>query len=45
MMFNDIVPAQTISQFLDSRLALKDWPANIPAQYTEGVRGFVELIH
>lgn len=44
-MFSDILPARTISQFHDSRLELKNWPMNAPADFDEGVWKFIELNH
>lgn len=44
-MFSDILPARIISQFHDSRLDIKDWPLNTPAEFSEGVRKFIELNH
>lgn len=45
IMFSDILPAQTISQFHDSRLDIKDWPLNTLVEFSEGVWKFIERNH
>lgn len=43
-MFNDL-PAQKISMFHDSRLAIPRWGAEMPAEFGQGVWRYIELNH